>query len=204
MCRTRDLKNAQDVRSSTDCRSRAFCLLARGAAAIIPPMPAHRPPARLLRHPFGWIASGFGSGYAPIAPGTFGSLAALIPWLWLRELPAWQYLAVLALFFAVSAWAADWVIGQIGAEDPGVVVADEWVGQWLALFLAPAGWVWMLIGFALFRLFDVWKPWPVSWADRRLHGGFGAMFDDLLVGLYAFLALQALVLLSLRLGWLSA
>lgn len=158
------------------------------------------PPARLLKHPFGWIASGLGSGFAPIAPGTVGSAAALIPWLWLRELPAWQYLAVVAVFFVVSVWAAEWVIRTMAVDDPGVVVADEWVGQWVALFAAPAGWPWMLLGFALFRLFDVWKPWPVSLADRRLHGGFGAMFDDLLAGLYALLSVQALVLLNARFG----
>jgi len=163
-------------------------------------MKRHRPPLRLLAHPHGWIASGFGSGFSPIAPGTVGSATALIPWLWLRELPAAGYLAITLAFFALGVLAAEWVIRTIRVDDPGVVVADEWVGQWLALFLAPAGWVWMLLGFVLFRLFDVWKPWPVRWADRRLHGGFGAMFDDLLAGGYAFLALQALVLLDARFG----
>ena len=81
-------------------------------------------------------------------------------------------------------------IDGLGAEDPGVVVIDEWIGLWLALFLAPAGWIWMLAGFVLFRIFDILKPWPVSWADRRLKGGFGAMFDDALAGLYALLMLQ--------------
>jgi phosphatidylglycerophosphatase A len=165
-------------------------------------MRRNRPPLRLLKHPAGWIASGAGSGFAPFAPGTAGSALALLPWLWLRELPPLAYLGACIAFFAVSVWAANWVIREIGAEDPGVVVADEWVGQWLCLFLAPAGWVWMLIGFVLFRAFDVWKPWPVRWADRELHGGFGAMFDDVLAGVYAFLALQALVWLAIRQGWL--
>lgn len=167
-------------------------------------MKRNRPPLRLLKHPCGWIASGFGAGYSPVAPGTVGSAIALIPWLWLRELPVWQYLAITLLFFVVSVWAAEWVIRTIQTDDPGVVVADEWVGQWLALLLAPTGWVWMLLGFALFRVFDVWKPWPVRWADRRLHGGFGAMFDDLLAGLYAFLVLQALVMLNLHAGVVRA
>ncbi len=166
-------------------------------------MKRNRPPLRLLKHPLGWLASGFGSGYAPIAPGTVGSAVALIPWLWLRELPAWQYLAVVGAFFALSVWAAEWVIRSIQTDDPSVVVADEWVGQWVALFLAPVGGVWVLLGFVLFRVFDVWKPWPVRWADRELHGGFGAMFDDLLAGVYAFLALQALVLLNAHFGVFS-
>ena len=145
----------------------------------------------LLRHPAGWIASGFGSGLAPRAPGTVGSLLALLPWwLWLQHLPPWHYALVLGCGFALGTWAADWAISKLGTEDPGVVVCDEFVGLWLALFLAPAGWPWMLAGFALFRLFDIWKPWPVRWADRAVHGGFGTMLDDLLAGAYALLVLQ--------------
>ena len=147
--------------------------------------------SRLLRHPAGWLATGFGSGLAPRAPGTVGSLVALLPWwLWLRALPPWHYALALGCAFALGVWAADRVIAQLGRQDPGVVVWDEFVGLWLALFLAPPGWQWMLAGFALFRLFDIWKPWPVRWADRAVHGGFGTMLDDLLAGGYAWLALQ--------------
>jgi phosphatidylglycerophosphatase A len=145
----------------------------------------------LLRHPAGWLASGFGSGFSPRAPGTAGSVLALLPWwLWLRALPAWHYVLVLGCAFALGVWAADWVIGKLGGQDPQVVVWDEFVGLWLALFLAPPGWAWMLGGFAAFRLFDIWKPWPVRWADRAVHGGFGTMLDDLLAGGYAWLALH--------------
>jgi len=83
------------------------------------------------------------------------------------------------------------VIAKTRIADPSVVVWDEFIGQWLALFLVPSGWLWIVGGFALFRLFDIWKPWPVGWADRQLHGGFGVMFDDALAGMYAFLVLQA-------------
>jgi len=148
-------------------------------------------PGRILRHPAGWLATGLGSGFAPRAPGTIGSLVALLPWwLWLRELPSWHYALALGCGFALGVWASDWVIAQLGRDDPGVIVWDEFIGLWLALFLAPPGWPWMLAGFALFRLFDVWKPWPVRWADRAVHGGFGAMLDDLLAGAYALLAMQ--------------
>jgi len=152
-----------------------------------------RPPRVVLTHPLGWIASGFGVGLAPVAAGTFGSAAALIPWFfWLRGQSPVVYLGVVAVAFVLGVVAAQWVIDKTRIEDPSVVVWDEFIGQWLALFLAPGGWLWMLGGFALFRLFDIWKPWPVRWADRRLHGGFGAMFDDLLAGLYALLVLQAI------------
>ena len=147
----------------------------------------------VLTHPLGWIASGFGVGLAPRAAGTFGSLAALLPWwLWLRHLPLAYYLGIVALGFALGVWASQWVIRRTRIEDPGVVVWDEFVGQWLALLLAPAGWPWIVAGFVLFRLFDIWKPWPVRWADRELHGGFGAMADDALAGLLAFVVLQSL------------
>jgi len=139
-----------------------------------------------------WLASGFGVGLAPKAPGTVGSIVALLPWLALRELPLPAYLAAVLLTFAVGVWAASQVIAQLKVDDPGVVVLDEWVGLWLALTLAPPGWLWPLLGLVLFRLFDIVKPWPVSWADTHLSGGFGAMFDDALAGVYAFLALQLL------------
>jgi phosphatidylglycerophosphatase A len=148
--------------------------------------------ARLLRHPAGWLATGFGAGLSPKAPGTIGSVVALVPWwLWLRGAPPLHYALVLGCAFALGVWAADWVIGKLGgSQDPQVVVWDEFVGLWLALFLAPPGWPWMLAGFAAFRLFDIWKPWPVRWADRKVHGGFGTMLDDVLAGAYAWLALH--------------
>lgn len=151
------------------------------------------PPRRVRKTLAFWVASGAGAGLAPFAAGTFGSVAALIPWLLLRELPGWAYaLAVLAVF-ALGTWAAQRVIADMREEDPGVVVIDEFVGLWVALFAAPRGWGWIALGFALFRLFDIWKPWPVSWADKRIKGGFGTMLDDVVAGLYALVALQLLI-----------
>jgi phosphatidylglycerophosphatase A len=145
----------------------------------------------VLTHPAGWIASGLGVGLSPRAPGTVGSLAALLPWwFFLRHLSLPWYLASLILAFIIGIWAANWVIAKTRIEDPSVVVWDEFVGLWIALLLAPNGWPWMLGGFVLFRVFDIWKPWPVRWADRKLHGGVGAMLDDVLAGVYAFLLIQ--------------
>ena len=147
-------------------------------------------PAVLLRHPAGWIASGFGSGFSPRAPGTVGTLAALLPWWWLRMLPLPCYVAAIAVAFAIGLWASSWVVRRSGVQDPQVVVWDEFVGVWIALIAAPAGWIWMLAGFALFRLFDIWKPWPVRWADRKVHGGLGVMLDDVFAGVYALIMMQ--------------
>jgi phosphatidylglycerophosphatase A len=153
--------------------------------------PASEFAAQVLRHPAGWIASGAGAGFAPYASGTVGTLVALLPWLALRELPPGFYALAVVAAFALGVWASNWVIRTIQVEDPSVVVWDEFVGVWIALFAAPAGWAWLLAGFALFRLFDILKPWPVRWADDHVDGGFGAMLDDALAGLYALLCLQA-------------
>ena len=153
----------------------------------------------LLGHPAGWIACGFGSGLSPVAPGTAGSAAALLPWLILRELPWPLVLGVIALVFALGVWASKVAIARLRISDPGAVVIDEFVGQWIALlpllFLAH-GWAWLLAGFSLFRVFDVTKPWPVSWADRKLKGGLGVMLDDVLAGAYAALVLWFALLMS--------
>jgi phosphatidylglycerophosphatase A len=147
---------------------------------------------RVLSHPAGWIATGFGSGLAPRAPGTFGSLAALIPWLALRELPLVSYLVALAVAFAIGVWACEWTMRRLAVHDPGLVVWDEFVGLWIALIAVPAHWGFVVAGFVLFRLFDILKPWPIGWADRSIKGGFGTMVDDALAGLCALAGVQAL------------
>jgi phosphatidylglycerophosphatase A len=157
-----------------------------------PPLTATQRRA-LLSHPAGWIATALGSGLAPRAPGTVGSAAALLPWWFLlRGLPAAWYLAALVLGFALGVWACRIAGKRIGVHDHGALVWDEVIGMWIALACAPAAWWWMPVGFALFRLFDIWKPWPVRAADRRVHGGFGVMLDDVIAGAYALLALQAI------------
>jgi phosphatidylglycerophosphatase A len=151
----------------------------------------------LLRHPAGLIGSGFGTGLSPLAPGTIGSAAALLPWLALRELPPAYYAAVVMLAFAVGIWACAWVAATLRVSDPRAAVWDEFVGLWIALaplVPAPRGVLWTVCGFILFRIFDIAKPWPVSWADR-LHGGFGIMLDDVVAGLYAALVLALLLYL---------
>lgn len=140
----------------------------------------------LLSHPAGWIATGFGAGLSPKAPGTAGSLIALLPWWFLlRELPLAWYLAVLVVGFALGVWACGVACQRLGMHDHGALVWDEVIGMWITLLLAPAAWWWLIVGFALFRLFDVWKPWPIRVFDRRLHGGLGVMVDDVVAGVFA-------------------
>jgi len=150
----------------------------------------------LLRHPAGWIASGLGSGLSPVAPGTVGSFAALLPWwLVLRQLPPSTLAAVIVIAFALGTWACAIAGSRLGVADHGALVWDEFVGMWITLwplsFGNANGW-WVAAGFAAFRLFDIAKPWPVSWADRHVKGGLGVMLDDVLAGLYAALALAVI------------
>jgi phosphatidylglycerophosphatase A len=146
----------------------------------------------LLATPAGWLACGFGSGLAPVAQGTFGSLAALLPWLLLRELPLPLYVLVLLFGFAVGVWACNVASRALGVADHRSLVWDEFIGQWVALLpllVLPAPWWAIVVGFALFRLFDVWKPWPISWLDRRVKGGMGVMVDDVVAGVFAAIVL---------------
>jgi phosphatidylglycerophosphatase A len=150
----------------------------------------------LLKRPSSFIAYGFGSGLAPKAPGTVGTLAAL-PIYWLMQ--DWSltiYLASVFLAFMAGIWLCQRTVDWIKEEDPSGVVWDEIVGYLVAMSFAPAGWEWILIGFVLFRFFDILKPWPVSWADKELHGGLGIMLDDVVAGLYAGLVLHVLFLMS--------
>lgn len=147
----------------------------------------------LLSHPAGWIATALGAGLSPKAPGTAGSLVALLPWWFLlRGLPVGWYLAVLAAGFVLGVWACSVCDRRLGMHDQGALVWDEVIGMWITLIAAPTPWWWMWVGFALFRLFDIWKPWPVRLADRRVRGGLGVMLDDVVAGVYALIVLQVI------------
>ncbi|MGK2739829.1 phosphatidylglycerophosphatase A family protein [Tepidicaulis sp. LMO-SS28] len=133
-----------------------------------------------------WVATWFGSGLSPKAPGTAGSLAALIfalpiP---LLGLPPLLLLGAALLLFPAGIWAGARYAKMHDTKDPGAVVVDEVVGQWMVLAVAPASPLGWLIALAFFRLFDILKPWPVSWADRKLDGGLGIMMDDVIAALY--------------------
>ncbi|MEF3192837.1 MAG: phosphatidylglycerophosphatase A [Halothiobacillaceae bacterium] len=145
---------------------------------------------QVLRDPVLLLAHGLGSGLVPMAPGTFGTLAALLPWLLLAQLALPLYLAVVLLAALAGVWLCGEAARKMGRDDPGSIVWDEWVGLWVALVGLPPTWPWVLAGFVLFRLFDILKPWPVGWLDRRFHGGFGIMLDDIAAGIMAAACLQ--------------
>jgi phosphatidylglycerophosphatase A len=153
----------------------------------------------LFGHPAGWIALGLGSGLSPVAPGTAGSLAAIVPWLLVRGVSPIVYAVFLVATFALGIWACDWAVRRTKVGDPSFVVWDEFVGQWIALLplviLARSAW-WIVAGFILFRIFDIWKPWPVSLADRDVDGGLGVMLDDVVAGAYAAILLGVALVIT--------
>ena len=154
---------------------------------IIESIPLHR---RVLSDPRHLLAFGLGSGLAPVAPGTFGTLAA-IPLYWLMsDLSLWTYLAVTLVLFLFGCWLCGWSAGALGVHDHSGIVWDEVMGLLITMTAVHPGWGAVILGFAFFRLFDIWKPWPIRIVDARVGGGFGIMFDDVLAGVYAAICLQ--------------
>jgi phosphatidylglycerophosphatase A len=155
---------------------------------------AERITPQLLRHPLDFLALGFGSGLVPRAPGTAGTVAAIPLYLVLQSL-TWQvYLPLVAVLFLVGIPICAHAARRLGVHDHPGIVWDEIVGYLVTMAFAPPGWMWIFAGFVLFRFFDVLKPWPIRWFDRRVGGGFGIMMDDLLAGIAAAAVLQILVI----------
>jgi|SRR4051794_34471897 len=142
------------------------------------------------------IATVFGVGYAPLAPGTFGSAVGLVLWWLLPSSPFAQAVAIATIFVAGS-WGGSVAERHFGRTDPGQVVIDEVMGMLITLFLNPVGWIGAVAGFLLFRIFDVIKPYPANRLER-LHGGVGVMADDAMAAVYANLALRAALYLGQR------
>jgi phosphatidylglycerophosphatase A len=142
------------------------------------------------------LATSAGVGYIPFAPGTFGSLAGLLLW-WLVPGTVSVQLALIAAIFIVGSWSASVAERHFASTDPGPVVIDEVLGMLVTLFLNPVGWVGAFLGFLLFRLSDIVKPFPANKLEQ-LHGGIGVMADDLMAAIYANLALRLIIAFSSR------
>lgn len=146
----------------------------------------------ILRSPIHFLAFGFGSGLAPKAPGTAGTLIAVLLYLLCQSMDLFSYSLLTAAICISGVWICGKSSEMLGVHDHGGIVWDEFAGYFITMIAAPPGWIWIVIGFILFRLFDILKPWPIKWADEKVDGGLGIMLDDIIAGLAAFAVLQVL------------
>ena len=139
----------------------------------------------LLRSPTLLLAFGFGSGLSPKAPGTVGSLVAISLWLLLCQLPVAVYWLVVLAATLLGVYICGRAAEKLGVHDHSGIVWDEFVGLWIGMaFLSPTlGSI--ICGFVLFRFFDIVKPWPIGWLDKKMQGGMGIMIDDIVAGIFA-------------------
>ncbi|MDZ7802814.1 phosphatidylglycerophosphatase A [Thiohalophilus sp.] len=151
---------------------------------------------RLLMNPVHLLSLGFGSGLTPRAPGTAGTLVAIPVYLLLIELSPIAYLLLSLFLLYIGIHLCQATARRLGVHDHPAIVWDEIVGYLLTMVAVPFDWVWIVAGFVLFRLFDVWKPWPIGFLDRRVSGGIGIMLDDLLAAVYASIVLQLIIYLT--------
>ncbi len=157
--------------------------------------PLKQPPARVVfTNPFHFLAFGMGSGLSPVAPGTTGTLAA-IPFAWLMaeylSLPG--YLAVTLFALVIGFWICGRSSEMLGVHDHRGIVWDEFVGYFVTMIAVPTEWYWYLLGFFLFRFFDVIKPWPAHYFDNRIHNGIGIVMDDVVAGFYALAVMHVTI-----------
>lgn len=150
-------------------------------------------PVRYLKNPIHFLALGFGSGLMPKAPGTFGTLAAIPVYMLCQNLSQLYYLIFVLLVSVAGVFICQYTSNALKVHDhPGIVI-DEFAGYFITMIAIPFTWQWMLVGFVLFRLFDILKPWPISWLDKKVHGGFGIMIDDVLAGAFSLLIMHIIL-----------
>jgi phosphatidylglycerophosphatase A len=144
-----------------------------------------------LKDPVVFLALGLGSGLSPIAPGTAGTLMTVPLVYILQQQTLFIYLLVTMFVLVTGSWVCGYAAKQLQVHDHSAIVYDEVAGFLITMIMIPAGWYWMLAGFVLFRFFDAVKPWPISWFDENIHGGFGIMLDDVIAGVISLCCLLA-------------
>jgi len=155
-----------------------------------------------------FVAAGFGSGWFPVAPGTAGSLAALLPaWWMVSAYGLYGLLGIFLLFIPLACWSTYVALPHMTEKDPGWIVIDEWLGQWLTMLLIlplmGASWLTFALGFAAFRLFDIWKPGLVKRVEHLGPVWWSIHADDLLAGVYAGFLLGAGYMVAMQTGVLA-
>ena len=148
-------------------------------------------PVRLLLNPLHAMSLGFGSGLSPKMPGTVGTLTGALIYFFLMPSHDWLiYGAIVIAGFAIGIFICGYTAKALNVHDHPAIVWDEIIGYWLTMLLVPKTWEWLVIGFVLFRFFDIVKPWPISILDKKVKGGFGIMIDDIIAALFSLLIIQ--------------
>ena len=143
-----------------------------------------------LSNPIHFLALGFGSGLSPKAPGTFGTVAAIPVFLLFTFFTPLIYAIATLIVCIAGIYICGKTAEDVGVHDHGAIVWDEIAGYLITMFLVPVSWQSILVGFILFRIFDIFKPWPISYLDKYVHGGFGIMIDDVVAGLMALVCMH--------------
>jgi phosphatidylglycerophosphatase A len=139
-----------------------------------------------------WVSTVLKIGYLPIAPGTWGSLAAIAVWfIIIDSISTITFIVVIVIIFTFGVYTSSVTERYLKKKDPSIIIIDEWVGQWITLLFLHKSLKWGLVAFALFRLFDIWKPYPIKTIEK-IQGGWGIMLDDVVAGVYALLVLSVL------------
>ena len=138
---------------------------------------------QIFRSPTLFLAFGFGAGLIKFAPGTFGTIVAIPLWCLMSDVTPLHYVTFIYVSTVVGVFVCDRASRELGVHDHGGIVFDEFVGFWIAMSLVSPSLQALIIGFALFRCLDILKPWPISWFDKNISGGFGIMLDDIVAGI---------------------
>ena len=150
-------------------------------------------PRSVWTDPIHFIACGFGVGVIPWMPGTFGTLAGVVLYWMLSPLPVWAYVLITAVLVVIGVFICDKTNRDFGTDDHPAAVWDEIASFPIVMIAVPRTWYFILIGFLLFRFFDIVKPWPIGWIDKNIHGGVGVMLDDVVAALFSWVILQFVV-----------
>lgn len=147
-------------------------------------------PVNMLLNPAHCLSLGFGSGLAPKMPGTLGTLVGVLLFVLLPQMDWKIYLAITVVAFVAGILLCDYTAKALNVHDHPAIVWDEIVGYFITMFMVPRDWMWIVIGFILFRIFDILKPWPISIADKKVPGGLGIMLDDVIAAIFSLIIIQ--------------
>jgi len=147
-------------------------------------------PAKMLLNPVHFFALGFGSGLTPKLPGTAGTLVGVLIFILIPDMSWIAYLVIVVCGFLFGIFCCGYTARILNVHDHNSIVWDEIIGYMITMFMVPKEWIWILTGFILFRIFDILKPWPISFIDRRIESGLGIMLDDVIAAFFSLAIIQ--------------